>query len=369
MNGPECPNIRARVFQQFGEPGVILWRESGCTQTSKDHRQCSTDCCVANDACTDPGLPRHVTAGCTCKFVAPDAPLLRQVLDDGGLALARLEDPEDTDKLTLDVFTEGTWFVSISHAASDGLRNPYDAALPACQVQRLFAYVAATWERAGCGPRSPVRMWLDTLCLPSSEVKSDGTSEKSIRTMTKVADLASAVLVVDSDICELSQASTFSNLEMKIQFSSWNSRLWTLYETMRAKQLYFQLRNDSVPLASLQQSAGVLVNGDSSQLQSWLSHYHYWRIQFRQYDPGDHLPWNILKKMLAGRRASYMQDAPKVLALLLDPSRIPQEWQLITNQSIMHETRTSMSDAEMVRAYEDIYNELSSSTGKLVECA
>ena len=95
--------------------------------------------------------------------------------------------------------------------------------------------------------------WIDGLCLPSQLLTVNGlaASGEVFQSVRDIAGSADAVVVLDSDIATLSVNCSYEEAFFKITYSSWNSRLWTLYEAVVAKHLFFKCADGLLNLPEL----------------------------------------------------------------------------------------------------------------------
>ena len=122
--------------------------------------------------------------------------------------------------------------------------NPEMNSLPSCQLSRLQRLVD------NLGPKvdsldKPLHFWMDTLCVP---VKPEHRVFRSlsIRKMKEIYNLSAATLVVETALTKLSSTASEYDTSLCLYFSSWNHRLWTFHEGMRAKKLMLQFSDKAV---------------------------------------------------------------------------------------------------------------------------
>ena len=122
--------------------------------------------------------------------------------------------------------------------------NPETNSLPSCQLsrlQRLVDNLGAKVDSLG----KPLHFWMDTLCVPV-EPEHKAFRSLSIRKMKEIYNLSAATLVVESALTKLSSTASDSETSLCLYFSSWNHRLWTFHEGMRAKKLMLQFSDKAV---------------------------------------------------------------------------------------------------------------------------
>jgi hypothetical protein len=95
----------------------------------------------------------------------------------------------------------------------------------------------------------PVGFWMDTLCVP---VKDDEARKQAIRKMRNIYELADRVLVLDSWTQALSRSADIIEKACRLYLSNWQSRLWTLQESVLAHGLFIQFKDGPQSLESMQ---------------------------------------------------------------------------------------------------------------------
>ncbi|KAK4494142.1 hypothetical protein PRZ48_014440 [Zasmidium cellare] len=317
----ECPNIKERIRQAHSEDGVRIWQAIGRTQTSKNHQNCNVARCVANDIAHTDDSPSHVRADCTCGSDGPAPGELLSLAEQGSMPVVRF----DAERVALDAWTPDIPLIAISHALSDGLCNRRGNDLPQCQLRSLKESTTAAMSRLGYPEGSPFQVWIDVLCIPAREVQPGGTSEDAVQTMQMVATTAWAVLVVDSDISRLPQSCSFQHAFFSILYSSWNSRLWTLYEAMRAKWLLFQFADGVLDLDDIESKRGIEIEGSSDHFPPSLPYRELYSMLCGE-DPVMADTWSWVSASLRGRRTNYLKDAcfifRSLFSISLDPGRL-----------------------------------------------
>ncbi|KAI1198201.1 hypothetical protein F5X97DRAFT_300200 [Nemania serpens] len=135
-------------------------------------------------------------------------------------------------------------YVAVSHVRSLGLGNDEENSLPHCQLSLLQALVNQVVHP--CQESSNTLFWIDTLALPVDQK----ARKVAIRSIPLIFTRASAVLVLDPTLYE----HVFVNAEeamLRIRYSLWKSRLWTLEEGFYAQRLVFRFSNALISLEEL----------------------------------------------------------------------------------------------------------------------
>lgn len=135
-------------------------------------------------------------------------------------------------------------YVAISHIRSVGLGNDDGNALPHCQlslVQALANQVVKPKHESGSTP-----FWIDTLGLPVDRK----SRERAIRYIPLIFTRASAVIVLDPTLYKHAYTQAGEAI-LRIRYSLWKSRLWTLEEGFCSRKLVFRFSNALVSLEEL----------------------------------------------------------------------------------------------------------------------
>ncbi|KAI0749838.1 hypothetical protein C8Q80DRAFT_1164244 [Daedaleopsis nitida] len=242
---------------------------------ARSHSSCTDRLCYAYQTDEATYQTAHVDEGCTCDFVGAQTEELTDVLSQGNVPAVVI-----TENLEVLVVRSDQYpYIAISHVWADGLGNPRDNALPACQLRRLREFVSALHgtqsptspaeygtlaakARSGfahtptstpLGPVTPVALWIDTLCVPVHPIAKT-YRKKAIELMGRTYNDARAVLVLDREL-EIVNSATAAFLELGIRIlcSGWMKRLWTFQEATLASEahgedrIFFQMRDGPFP--------------------------------------------------------------------------------------------------------------------------
>lgn len=118
---------------------------------------------------------------------------------------------------------------------ADGLGNPFDNALPRCQIRRLRDLAINLCNRFKLDiDKTEVAIWIDTLCIPVAEELKE-YRKRAIRLLGRTYTKAVGVLVLDRELSHF-ESSKASILELAIRVicCGWLKRLWTLQEASLA---------------------------------------------------------------------------------------------------------------------------------------
>ena len=107
----------SRIQEQSGAQVLSIWHSFEGTQTQRDHTNCSTEQCKANDISVASTKSFHVDEECSCDFTGSDTRVLEQLIASGSIPVVKLEEKNEvvtvaaTESLEPDVE-----FIAISHA-------------------------------------------------------------------------------------------------------------------------------------------------------------------------------------------------------------------------------------------------------------
>jgi hypothetical protein len=176
---------------------------------------------------------RHAPGGCRCNnwlqmgpieltraIISGRTPLVTVVASPAGLQLKPL------------TATPGTRYVAVSHVWWQGLGNPNQNALLACQGDHIQKLVNSMYSQRGNVP-----FWLDTLSIP---LVPEEQRNQAIKSMERVYANADKVLVIETSLLSVSSRISEFELGARLAMSAWLRRVWTFQEGVRAKDLYFQ---------------------------------------------------------------------------------------------------------------------------------
>ncbi|KAI0459478.1 HET domain protein [Xylaria acuta] len=193
--------------------------------------------------------PKHTHQQCFCPLISiPASDVIRIVSaqcmglytyrehDSDSRYLHQVAEPYNTDL--------NTPYVAVSHVRSVGLGNDEGNSLPHCQLSLLQALANQIVQPKG--ESSNIAFWVDALGLPVDRQ----TRKVAIRSLPLIFSQASAVLILDPTLYE----HAFTHAEeaiLRIRYSLWKSRLWTLQEGFHARKLVFRFSNALVSLEEL----------------------------------------------------------------------------------------------------------------------
>ncbi|KAI5837088.1 hypothetical protein DFP73DRAFT_569385 [Morchella snyderi] len=209
---------------------------------TQDHGDCTDFRCMADQIDEATYKVVHVDEECRCASVEVDVQKVCEFLESGKIPLIAVD-----DNLGVRIVSDEN-FVAISHVWSHGLGNPNMNALPLCQLRRLRTAISAL---DSSNPDLHLRsttsdtyaFWMDTLCIPvSPDLKA--YRKKAIALMGKTYHCATAVLVLDRSLKQLTSTSTSLIQQcLWLLICGWLRRLWTLQEAALARTLFLDLQD------------------------------------------------------------------------------------------------------------------------------
>lgn len=203
-------------------------------------------------------LPKHTFADCSCNHLEATPYKNYLPTQEIKITLCRFQTQHggqiSLEDRPLEELAE-TPYIAISHVRFAGLANLSGNSLPSCQVERLQIMANEVAKSLDMGAN--ILFWIDTLCLPRTRDRErvDATPVRHVFSMAK------AVLVLDPPLYLHKFASSHEAL-MRIRYSMWKERLWTLEEGSTAKHLFFRFLNGVVTLESLLVSMEESPNND-----------------------------------------------------------------------------------------------------------
>ncbi|KAF4335659.1 het domain protein [Fusarium beomiforme] len=201
-------------------------------------------------------VPKHTHPGCRCEFISANSAEVEDSFPKGKLVLVRFVQEtccivtqsiriESVVAMapTMAPFTSEAQvppFLAISHVRSEGLGNDTGHSLPFCQLAHLQSLADTVCASA---EKSEAYFWIDSLCLPQNRYK----RKLAVQAVWQVFRAARAVVVVDPQLSRHLVSSSEEAL-LRIRYSPWKSRLWTLEEGFFSLRLLFCFANRIVSL-------------------------------------------------------------------------------------------------------------------------
>ena len=255
----------------------ISRREAG----SDAHNRCSKKLCQANNSSPIGYVTAHTEESCRCSFITAPTNKIVQIIQDGGVPLVSIRKrPYGGLGIEIQVATAPIQYIAISHVWSGGLGNPQANSLPQCQLQRLLErlsslpeygdmgiynddfydcwYITSEYgDKLGSPGKQKVPLfWIDTLCIPV-DPQYTNLRTRAINMMNLIYASARSVLVLDSELQHLSlKHMRPSEAFVRLVYSSWMGRCWTLQEGAIALVCHVQLA-DGVILLQVKKSRDI----------------------------------------------------------------------------------------------------------------
>lgn len=249
-----CPSDVARSPSLSSSFFALSMSMQGRRRT---HSTCSETACNADQIDESNYATKHVREGCRCQFVGPSRDAIVSLLEKEEIPVLTLpgelkDGDEHSADIKLDVIPAraSRGFVAMSHVWSDGLGNTEENELPLCQLKRI--YRLSSQVLAGHGMiDGPVHIWMDTLCVPVRD-EDKHYRKLAITSMAKTYESAAFVLAIDSGLVQASRLDRLEELLLRIRYSGWMRRLWTLQEAvLPEKGCLLQLRDGYINLHQL----------------------------------------------------------------------------------------------------------------------
>ncbi|KAG2064759.1 hypothetical protein BDR04DRAFT_1109610 [Suillus decipiens] len=258
-----CPSRIAGTMDRLSIEGQYYCAANPAKEAG-DHSKCSTRRCVAQTIDEDHYPTRHVP-GCSCKSAGVPqeelldiirqgdeghTPIVTWIEGNGGIEGRAIV--SDASDVKVSPNSNVCTYVAISHVWSQGLGNPAENTLPICQLSQIQQMVDDLFADRAVNEHIP--FWMDTLCVPVGKNLKE-FREKCIIRMRTIYEEATAVLVLDVGMQEVSSSSPIVDRAIAVFQSAWWRRLWTYQEGVLAKQLYIRLSDGVQDLHKIAEEA------------------------------------------------------------------------------------------------------------------
>ncbi|KAI1443799.1 hypothetical protein F5Y02DRAFT_428428 [Annulohypoxylon stygium] len=206
--------------------------DDDCVCTLKDHEVVTT---------------RHIDPTCDCETITAPEALIRDFVSNGEVVLVRLCLNTD-NSVTLEVKginitgEETIPFVAVSHARMVGLGNATENSLPSCQIRFIQSLV----NQLPTNNTDGIFFWIDTLCVPRERHLRKSALKKDWKLFAK----AQHTLILDPSLYRY-RFCTSEDALIRIRYSTWKMRLWTVKEGFLARELIFRFEDRLVSLREL----------------------------------------------------------------------------------------------------------------------
>ncbi|KAK3631659.1 hypothetical protein LTR56_016766 [Elasticomyces elasticus] len=268
-----CPSDIYRMRSTLGSLWATYYLNLiGPNDPDMQHQGCDDRRCGAF-AVSEAYQHRHV-AGCCCHNMMHADTEYTSTLILGNvipLTVARTPGVGRSRLETIACPKNGVPFIAISHVWSQGLGNPAGNYLPRCQVDTIQQWCNELLVK------QDVPFWMDTLCIP----RVDPAKRNAIASMSEVYGAAAAVLVIDTGLLDIPMSASDTELIARIYSCGWLRRVWTLQEGVKARRLYFRVRDGFQNLEDLAQRISTRLRGNVD------------------FDPSNQLAWEFLRPLVA----------------------------------------------------------------------
>lgn len=215
----------------------------------KDHSRCeSSTSCQAHQLNPETYTTQHATGCLGCEEHGLSSEAISSILIPEKTIIPlvtvnslRLDSPIESAAADLSRIEAVPSYVAISHVWSDGKGNPRRNFLPLCQLQRLQDCTNALYPSY----RHPVPFWMDTLCVPVGK-RFWPVRNRALNRMKSTYKSAEKILVFDTSLEIVDSSVAPEEALIRIRYSPWSSRLWTMQEGRLGLNLYFQFRDKSI---------------------------------------------------------------------------------------------------------------------------
>lgn len=208
-------------------------------ELSEDHSDCSSDRCTQKSIEGTHIRPIHTHPHCSCEAITVSSADIESVVKSDKLPLFTFsEGPDGKRRLEMHIIAlemdNSPRYVTISHVRSAGFGNDSLSSLFYCQLLLLQNLANEICQ----SEISPVLFWIDTLCLPIDR----SARNSALSSIRRIFHAAGKVLVLDPALFHHVVVSEQEAL-IRIRYSKWKKRLWTLQEGAIARTLCFRFAN------------------------------------------------------------------------------------------------------------------------------
>lgn len=221
--------------------------------TGKNHANCnSEEGCKASHTDYSNYKRRHVSTSleaCCCSSVGPEIHEVANELGRGNIPLVVVSGERGFHLLGYDM-EKPRKYVAISHVWSHGLGNPTENRLNECMFLQIQQLVNELYDDS----ESPVPFWIDTMCIPPQKnlTRHQNRMRKvGIMHMAEVYEKADKVLVLDQSLQETRADVDYVEAMVRVAYSEWSTRVWTLTEGRLGSELYFQFQDRAMSIEEM----------------------------------------------------------------------------------------------------------------------
>jgi hypothetical protein len=236
-----CPFVIASAEITMSPSFLRYVDTAGYAQPTEGHRMCTANICKCNQIDLDTYSQQHWQPKCRCRFVKPSSEQVFEILDDGKIPVVQFCDREARFELrAINPDSTKSDYIAFSHVWADGLGSCTEKGLPTCQARRLhrLSQNRDTYESW---------FWIDGLCVP----KAEPYRGKAIQLMKITYRNATGVVVLDSNLRQVSTSSSIIEIGWTLLASGWMGRLWTYQEGFLPPWVDLELSDGFYDLYSL----------------------------------------------------------------------------------------------------------------------
>lgn len=208
------------------------------------HQNCTKNRCEAKILLSEYHVLHAESCSGDCSYVEVEEEDLLKLWSSDEIPLVYYEGDESKGKLRLTPYRPGVKFMIISHVWADGLGNPENNAMVACQVARLSALIERIPEFRDQRPY----FWIDSLLVP---VRAREVRRIAVRRMYEIYEKAHWTIVLDAGLMTNDVGADYVEPAMRITISGWMQRLWTLQEGVMSRSIFFLFRDELLNIEDL----------------------------------------------------------------------------------------------------------------------
>lgn len=138
-----CPSDINRLEQSVSSLTLYHMSASAARLSTRNHSRCEEKNCRGLQRVDKSFSPRHVYQGCLCDLIGIKKVKLVEMTDTGSWPVLKYSDRYGLEVYAVQVGTNDTPYVAISHVWANGLGNPNSNEMHHCQIARIQEQVNA----------------------------------------------------------------------------------------------------------------------------------------------------------------------------------------------------------------------------------